>query len=140
MDVEYVNPLRFNAFQFQRFLVENELATEARKGAMLAVKRCRCDCTDGCISNDCNCKLETLKLFCKTHNVSVAQAKEMGYPESGWYKDDLLQGLQVPEPLTFKHQLQIFECCQDCACMQGMTHTVFLLFETFQKMTLESVL
>jgi hypothetical protein len=76
---------------------------------MIAVDRCSCTCTDGCISKDCECKKESLKNFCKKEVINEEEAFLRGWPEQGWYKNDLLQeNTQLPT----QQQIQIFECCK----------------------------
>ena len=88
--------------------MENQLAFDTTKSNMVAFNRCSCTCTDGCMSAQCECKQATLRQFCRRNNLSEAEAFEKGYPQSGWYKNDLLQGLDTQLP--FQDQIQIFEC------------------------------
>ena len=106
---------------------------------MIAINRCTCKCTDGCISENCACKIATFKEFCRFNNISEQVALDKGYPKGGWYQNDLLQGLDTSLP--YQKQLRLFECCKgkkisqkypsyttenwiffkECACMKHVT-------------------
>ena len=104
----HCNPLRLDDKAFAEFLIAERLAEPNSQFKMIAKHRCSCTCTDGCITDQCQCKIATFKEFCKFNEISESAAIAKGYPKGGWYQHDLLQGLDTTLP--YEKQLRIFEC------------------------------
>ena len=74
--------------QFSNFVVDSNLILPGKgsnkKDVFHAEIRPCCTCTDGCVSNDCECKKASLQLFCKSFKA--------------WLKIDFIKFIKTVQP------------------------------------------